>query len=197
MSFDLPETVTLNIDEILPYENNPRQITEEAVAAVKQSIELYGYVQPIVVDKQHVIIVGHTRHQALKELGVKKVPVYVSDLSEEKAKEYRLVDNRTGELAEWDYKALVMELREWDEALLADYFPDVDLEVGALNDVLTTDEDVERASDAVTSIKEAAVMPLTEIVCPSCFHTFKVKSASLPGLSHSDLDTLATQTQQR
>src|SRR5690348_363088 len=105
-SVALPKTRTLKVADIKPYFRNPRRITEEAVNAVAESIQRYGYVQPITVDSDNVIIVGHTRHRALQKLGVKQVQVYVSDLSEEKAKEYRLIDNRTSEMTTWDHEAL-------------------------------------------------------------------------------------------
>ena len=190
MAVELPTTVTLPLAEIKPYENNPRDITPEAIAAVKTSIENYGYVQPIVVDRNHVVIVGHTRRLAMLELGITEAPVYVLNVSEEKAREYRLIDNRTGELSQWDHKALVLELREFEEPLLAAFFPDVDLEIGQLKDMEVTNQDVEKATQQVTSVKPATIAPLVTVECPSCFHEFKVKAASLPGLTAQDLAIL-------
>lgn len=194
---ELPETLTMRLEDIKPYENNPRRITPEAVAAVKQSIERYGYVQPIAVHKgTNEIVVGHTRYAALKELGVEEIGVYVLDITEEKAREYRLIDNKTSELSEWDHNSLVMELREWDQQLLESYFPDVDLEIGQLRDMEVTQDDVDEAVKSVSKIREAPPQPLVEVVCPSCFHTFKVKAASLPGLSHSDIDVLTSRARE-
>jgi len=195
MAVELPTTVVLPLDEIKPYENNPRNITPEAVEAVKTSIENYGYVQPIVVDRDYVVIVGHTRLQALKALGVTEAPVYVFKGSDEKAREYRLIDNRTGELSQWDHKALVLELREFEEPLLNQFFPDVDLEIGQLRDMEVTNEDVEKATQQVTTVKPATIAPLVEVECPSCFHSFKVKAASLPGLTAQDLAILEARAQ--
>jgi len=195
MAVELPETVTMKLSEIKPYENNPRNITPEAIAAVKTSIENYGYVQPIVVDKDHVVIVGHTRRLAMIEMGITEAPVYVFRGSEEKAREYRLIDNRTGELSQWDHKALVLELREFEEPLLNQFFPDVDLEIGQLRDMEVTNEDVEKATQQVTTVKPATIAPLVEVECPSCFHSFKVKAASLPGLTAQDLAILEARAQ--
>ena len=98
------------LDAVTPYAGNPRRIPAAAVRAVAQSIERYGFRQPIVVDAEGVVIVGHTRLQAAKQLGLKTVPVHVADLTPEQAAAYRLGDNRTGELAKWDDQALAAEL---------------------------------------------------------------------------------------
>lgn len=101
-----------NINEIKPYEKNPR-INDEAVDAVVTSIREYGFRQPIVVDANGVIIVGHTRWKAAKKLGLTEIPVHTAiDLSPEKVKAYRIADNKTGEIAEWDYDLLPLELAD-------------------------------------------------------------------------------------
>lgn len=100
------------IDEIRPYENNPRK-NEQAVDAVAASIQEFGFRQPIVIDKNGVIIAGHTRYKAAKSLGLTEVPCEIaSDLTDEQAKAYRLADNKSGELASWDYELLDVELEE-------------------------------------------------------------------------------------
>lgn len=178
----------MQVADIKPYENNPRRIPKDAVEAVKQSIKDYGYVQPIIVDPEGVIVVGHTRHKAITDLGYEEVPVYVMDLPEDKIRQYRLVDNKTGELSDWDMNALVIELREWEEELLTTYFPDIDLEVGMINEASkVTEEDMKAAEEKITRVGEATVQPLVEVVCPSCFHTFDVRASSLPGISYDDL----------
>jgi site-specific DNA-methyltransferase (adenine-specific) len=101
-----------NINEIKPYEKNPR-INNRAVEAVAKSIKEFGFRQPIVVDSDDVIIVGHTRWKSAKLLGLEKVPVHVAtDLSPEQIKAFRIADNKTGEIAEWDYELLPIELSE-------------------------------------------------------------------------------------
>lgn len=103
------------LDDIRPYERNPR-INDHAVEAVAASLAEFGFRQPIVVDADGVIIAGHTRWKAAKQLGLAKVPVHVAtDLSPEQARAYRLADNKTGELAEWDLEILPIELNELRE----------------------------------------------------------------------------------
>ncbi|MDZ4683846.1 MAG: ParB N-terminal domain-containing protein [Planctomycetaceae bacterium] len=97
------------IDSIKPYPQNPRK-NDSAVDAVAKSIQQYGFRQPIVVDADGVIVVGHTRWKAALKLGMAVVPVHVADLSPELAKAYRLADNRTNEIAEWDNELLPLEL---------------------------------------------------------------------------------------
>ncbi|AQT67929.1 Modification methylase DpnIIB [Anaerohalosphaera lusitana] len=105
-----------NTDSIRPYENNPR-LNDEAVDAVAQSLKEFGFRQPIVVDEDGVIICGHTRFKAAQKLGLEKVPVHVAkDLSPEQVKAYRIADNRTGELSEWDWGQLKIELGDLQEA---------------------------------------------------------------------------------
>jgi len=99
------------IGKVKPYAGNPRTITAEAVSQVAESIRRFGFRQPIVVDAKGVIVAGHTRWLAAKELKLKVVPVHVAkDLTPEQVRAYRLADNRTGEIAEWDDAKLVDEL---------------------------------------------------------------------------------------
>ncbi|MCC7408850.1 MAG: ParB N-terminal domain-containing protein [Phycisphaeraceae bacterium] len=98
------------IDRIRPYEQNPR-VNDSAVDAVAASLREFGFRQPIVVDDQGVIIVGHTRWKAARKLGMAQVPVHVAaDLSPEKARAYRIADNQTANLATWDAALLPLEL---------------------------------------------------------------------------------------
>jgi ParB-like chromosome segregation protein Spo0J len=99
-----------SLDRIKPYENNPR-INDDAVADVVQSINEFGFRQPIVVDAAGVIIVGHTRFKAAKQLSLAEVPVHVAvDMEPEAVRAYRIADNRTGENAEWDWELLPLEV---------------------------------------------------------------------------------------
>lgn len=103
------------VSDVKPYDKNPRR-NDGAVDAVAASIREFGFQQPLVVDKDGVLIVGHTRLKAAKKLGLKEVPVVVADgLSPEQVKAYRLADNKTGELAEWDETLLLNELAELAE----------------------------------------------------------------------------------
>ena len=104
------------LSRIRPYEKNPR-INEGAVEAVATSIREFGFRQPIIVDTDGVIICGHTRLKAAITLGLEKVPVHVAKgLSPEQAKAFRIADNKTGELAEWDFDLLSLELSELKDA---------------------------------------------------------------------------------
>jgi len=101
-----------SLDRIKPYENNPR-VNDAAVDAVARSIQEFGFRQPIVVDEDGVIICGHTRWKAAIKLKLKTVPVHVAkDLSPEQIKAYRIADNQTASLAEWDYDLLPLELSD-------------------------------------------------------------------------------------
>ena len=100
------------IKDIRPYENNPR-VNDDAVDAVAASIREFGFRQPIVVDVEGVIICGHTRYKAALKLGLDKVPVHVAkDLTPEQIKAYRIADNKTAELSDWNYDLLPIELGE-------------------------------------------------------------------------------------
>ena len=100
----------IDIDKIIPYINNPRKnLNSDKVAS---SIKEFGFQQPIVVDKDMSIIVGHTRYEAAKKLDLKTVPVVIADLDPLKAKAYRIADNRLNEDSEWDYSLLNIEFTD-------------------------------------------------------------------------------------
>src|SRR5262245_30981007 len=100
------------ISRVKHYENNPR-LNDDAVAAVAASIGEFGFRQPIVADVAGVIICGHTRYKAALKLGLKKVPVHIAkDLTPEQIKAYRIADNKTAELSDWNYDLLPVELAE-------------------------------------------------------------------------------------
>jgi len=100
------------IDDIRPYESNPR-LNDQAVEAVAKSLREFGFRQPVVVDADGVIVCGHTRYKAALKLGLKQVPVHVAkDLTPAQVKAYRLADNQTATLAEWNYDLLPLELKD-------------------------------------------------------------------------------------
>ena len=104
----------LNLKEIQPYANNPR-LNEGAVEAVKQSIKQCGYIAPIIIDENNTILAGHTRYKALIDLGNEEVDVIkVTGLTEQQKRKYRLLDNKTNELALWDMEKLELELQDLD-----------------------------------------------------------------------------------
>lgn len=153
------KVVYVDIENVIPYENNPR-INDDAVEKVANSIREFGWQQPIVVDKHNVIIVGHTRLKAAQMLGEKQVPVVFADLSEERAKSYRLADNRTGQIAEWDFELLEQELDELNEMEL-----DFDMtDFGFDSEQSEYSEEVE----APESFKEFSEDTETKNICPRC-----------------------------
>ncbi len=108
--------INMKISDIRPYEKNPR-FNDNAVDAVAKSIREFGWRSPIVVDKDHVIICGHTRLKAAQRLGLEEVPVHIAaDLTPEQIQAYRIADNKTGEIAEWNFDLLPLEIRELQEA---------------------------------------------------------------------------------
>lgn len=118
---------TTKLSEIKPYPNNPRK-NDQAVEAVAESIRQCGYVAPIIVDEDNVILAGHTRYKALKQLCYTEAEVVVkAGLSEEQKRKYRLLDNKTNELADWDFDLLADELDGLD-------FGDIQLDWGVDDD---------------------------------------------------------------
>ena len=104
------EIINKSIEELKPYENNPR-FNDDAVPYVANSIKEFGFKVPIIIDKNGVIVAGHTRYKASLELGLKEVPCIVADdLNEEQIKAFRLADNKVSEKAEWDFELLDEEL---------------------------------------------------------------------------------------
>lgn len=113
--------IEMKVDELIPYENNPRK-NDNAVEQVANSIKEFGFKVPIVVDKDNVIITGHTRLKAAKLLGLEKVPVIkADDLTEQQVQAFRLADNKTGELAGWDFEKLELELESIDDIDMTEF----------------------------------------------------------------------------
>ena len=106
--------VNKKVDDLIPYENNPRY-NDEAVEYVANSIKEFGFKVPIIIDKNNVIVAGHTRYKASLELGLEEVPTIVADdLTEEQVKAFRLADNKVSEKAEWNFNMLDAELADLD-----------------------------------------------------------------------------------
>jgi DNA modification methylase len=139
------------ISKVVPYKNNPR-INVDAVNVVKKSLKEFGFQQPLVIDKDNKIVVGHTRLLAAKELGLKTVPcVVANDLSDEQIKAYRIMDNKSSEYASWNYGLLTKEVTDlleadydlnltgFDEFELKDLGIDIDL--GFAEQPLTSEDD--------------------------------------------------------
>ena len=137
----------IDISLIKPYKNNPREIPKESVQKVIKSIREYGNNQPIVVDQDNVIVVGHTRWKALKELGRKKAFVIKKEFEKGKAMAYRIMDNRSAEESKWDNKLLASELN-----ILKDFDFDLDLTGFNLSELenLSKDKELEFKQDPNT-----------------------------------------------
>lgn len=106
------QIIEKSIESIIPYDKNPR-FNDEAVKYVAESIQQFGFKVPIIIDQDNVIIAGHTRLKAAKELGYETVPcVLADDLTPEQVKAFRLADNKVAEYSEWDMDLLQSELME-------------------------------------------------------------------------------------
>ena len=135
------------IKELIPYEKNPRK-NDEAVKYVKASIEQFGFKVPIIIDADGVIVAGHTRLKAAKELGMKEVPCIVADdLNEEQIRAFRLVDNKTGEAAEWNVELLNTELLDLEANFdMSDFGFEIYPPTGEVSD---DDFDADAVADAI------------------------------------------------
>lgn len=153
------EIINKKIDELIPYEKNPR-LNDDAVEYVANSIKEFGFKVPIIIDKNNVIVAGHTRLKASKMLGLEEVPCIIADdLNEEQIKAFRLVDNKVSEYSQWNFELLEEEMKELD----------IDMgEFGfeSLNDL--TDDDFIQDTE-ITKEKENKT-----IICPNCGMEFSV-----------------------
>ncbi|KXS45399.1 MAG: DNA methylase N-4/N-6 domain-containing protein [Candidatus Frackibacter sp. T328-2] len=116
------EVINKKVDELVPYEKNPR-VNHQAVNEVAKSIREFGFKVPVIVDEDNILVAGHTRVEACKRLGIEEVPAIVADdLSDEQIKAFRIMDNKSAQYSEWDYELLLEEISDLDEL---DY--DIDL----------------------------------------------------------------------
>jgi ParB-like chromosome segregation protein Spo0J len=160
----------IDIDKIKPYENNPRH-NEEAIPYVMNSIKEFGFKVPIILDKNNVIIAGHTRVESAKRLGMTEVPcLYANDLTEEQVKAFRLADNKVSEKAEWDFNMLDAELADLDidmsefgfdkmDLNIDDYGTEFNLKEGDREPIITmsitlSDEQAEKINEAISKMKQ-------------------------------------------
>ena len=148
---------TVEIERVIPYARNPRK-NAEAVTKVAASIREFGFRQPIVVDSEMTVVVGHTRLLAAKQLGVGQVPIHIAEgLTPTQIRAYRLADNRVNQEAEWDIDLLTLELNELDEDaydLGITGFDDDELAKMLAEEVegLTDEDDVPEVPDEPTSV---------------------------------------------
>lgn len=152
--------VEKRIEELKEYENNPRH-NDAAVDAVAESIKQFGFKVPIVIDTDGVIIAGHTRRKAAEKLGLEVVPCIVADdLTPEQIKAFRLADNKTGELASWDFEKLEAELAALSE-----------IDMSAFGFVMNDDIDID---EFFTEAEKKPEKEPKKIQCPHCGEWFEV-----------------------
>ena len=155
--------IKMKVEELIPYINNPRN-TENAVDKVASSISEFGFKNPIFVDKNNIVVNGHTRLLASKKLGLKEVPVIViDDLTDTQIKAFRIADNKVAEYSKWDYDLLNIELEQLEELdfSMSDFgistFEPIEFEI---------DEDIEEILE-----EEYEEPPKKTCTCPNCGHT--------------------------
>ena len=154
------------INEVIPYEKNPR-INDNAVPAVMKSIEEFGFKVPIVIDKNGTIVTGHTRLKAAKKLGMKTVPCIVADdLTPEQIKAFRLADNKVAEAAEWDMELLNEELDGIIDIDMSDFnFGDIN-DSPSSEDVVEDDgENIELPSEPKTRLGDIWMIGRHKLMC--------------------------------
>ena len=154
------------INEVIPYEKNPR-INDNAVPAVMKSIEEFGFKVPIVIDKNGTIVTGHTRLKAAKKLGMKTVPCIVADdLTPEQIKAFRLADNKVAEAAEWDMELLNEELDGIIDIDMSDFnFGDI-TDSPSSEDVVEDDgENIELPSEPKTRLGDIWMIGRHKLMC--------------------------------
>ena len=145
----------MDIGKIKPFGRNPRVIPQAAVDQVARSIERYGFLQPIVVDRDGVIVAGHTRYQAARKLGLDEVPtVHAKDLTPQEAREFRLADNRLADMTLWDVEALHREVADLPEEVDIPGFGSEELRLIAmdLEDIEEPENDQEDLSEEVSEM---------------------------------------------
>ena len=151
-----------DIDCIQPYDCNPR-INDGAVDSVAASLREFGFRQPIVVDADNIIIVGHARYKAAVKMGLQKIPVHVAtDLTPEQVKAYRIADNKTNELSDWDFSLLEKELESIEFDMNMFGFDKLDFEPVGIDEVPRLDK-----------------IDTKPIVCPHCGGEFQVSTTQL------------------
>lgn len=175
---------TVSIDLLVPYWRNPRK-NDLAVEKVKESIKEFGYQVPIIVDNQMTIVAGHTRYRAMKELGFTEVPILITDLPAKKIKEFRIIDNRTSEYAQWT-NDLEIELKEFTTPEFREiFFPDIKLDPDFIKTLEGTDQetintitaDLEKRFEGLSEQRDN--QPKMVFPCPHCLETITLWKADV------------------
>lgn len=149
----------IKTEELIPYVNNPRT-NDQAVDSVAASIKEFGFKQPIVIDKDKVVVAGHTRLKASKKLGLEEVPCIIADdLTEEQIKAYRLADNKVAESADWDLQKLELELKALEDVDMSQF--GFDLEEFE-DDIQIEEDDFDDQEDEEPFVKQGQIWKLGE-----------------------------------
>ena len=157
--------VEKKLDEIKPYENNPR-FNDDAVQYVANSIKEFGFKVPIVIDKDNTIVAGHTRYKASLLLGLDKVPCVVADdLNEEQVKAFRLADNKVGEMANWDYMLLDEELADLDIDMSEFGFDENDIIEDEENKEIIEDDIPETPKEPKSKLGDIYILGKHRLMC--------------------------------
>ena len=164
------------IDRLIPYARNARKIPQEAIDKVAASIKEFGWQQPIVVDSERVVVAGHVRLLAAKQLGLEKVPVHVAtDLTPGQIKAFRLMDNRSHQESGWDMELLAPEMAELQaldiDASLTGFDAD---EISKFLDSTGSE------GDPPESFREYDETIPTEHQCPKCGYTWSGAAGPKP-----------------
>lgn len=146
------EIINKSRKDLIPYENNPRK-NDDAVEYVANSIREFGFRSPVIIDKNNVIVAGHTRVKAAERLGIEEIPcIMADDLTDEQIKAFRLADNKVSEMSGWDFEALDMELI------------DIDLDMSEFGFITYDDSDI----DDLFEEQEEKRKEKKQIICPHC-----------------------------
>lgn len=154
------EVIHQEISSIKPYEKNAKKHPDTQIRKLMESIKEFGFQQPIVVDKDNVIIVGHGRYLAAQALGLETVPVVKAFLSEQQTKAYRLADNKLNE-SEWDKELLLPELKELNPSMF---------EITGFEKSILEDIEITLGSTGDSSSQGASL-----VTCPDCGYKFNPK----------------------
>ena len=157
------EIINKKLNDLIEYDKNPRS-NNEAVKYVMESIRQFGFKVPIVIDKDNVIVCGHTRYKASKKLKLNEVPCIIADdLTDEQIKAFRLIENKTSEFATWDFEKLQKELKAINIDIGLYNFPELDdVELNVSDDDFLKDTEIVREHHNKTT------------TCPKCGEVFEI-----------------------